>query len=197
MVLPGNVPWKVWLTWKNLPIELSSGLRHIGCFLHFFAMKDRMSMETQQNKDFTGSLETPLSSDWLLLTQERFQLFAEATEDYQWIHTDPERAQKEGPFGSTVAHGFLILSLFSHFMTTAGTTHAMRMGVNYGLNRVRFVAPVPAGSRIRAHFKLVNREALPALADLFGEQLTWEVVIEREGSEKPACVAEWITRRYI
>ncbi len=160
-------------------------------------MKDRISMETQNTKDFAGSLETPLVSDWLVLTQERFQLFAEATDDRQWIHTDPERAQQEGPFGATVAHGFLILSLLSHFLTSTGATNSMRMGVNYGLNRVRFVTPVPAGARIRAHFKLLSREAIPAMGDLSGEQLTWEVFIEREGLEKPACVAEWITRRYI
>ncbi len=154
-------------------------------------------METQNDKDVTEPLDTRLVSDWLVLTQERFQLFAEATEDRQWIHTDPERAQEEGPFGATVAHGFLILSLFSHFLTTTWATNGMRMGVNYGLNRVRFVSPVPAGARVRAHFRLLNREALPTMGQLSGEQLTWEVIIEREGLEKPACVAEWMTRRYI
>jgi acyl dehydratase len=147
-------------------------------------------METQKQ-------DTVLVSEWLPLTQERIETFATATEDHQWIHCDPERAQAESPFGGTVAHGFLVLSLLSRFMATAMDFSTLRLGVNYGLNRVRFVAPVPSGSRIRAHFRLLSSEALPALGDLNGEQLTWEVVIERENEDKPACVAEWITRRYI
>lgn len=153
-------------------------------------MKDPMSMETQKQ-------DTVLVSEWLTLTQERIETFAAATEDHQWIHTDPERARAESPFGGTVAHGFLVLSLLSRFMATAMDLSTLKLGVNYGLNRVRFVAPVPSGARIRAHFRLLSREALPDLGDRKGEQLTWEVVIERENEDKPACVAEWITRRYI
>jgi acyl dehydratase len=153
-------------------------------------MKDPISMETQK-------LDTVLVSDWLTLTQERIEIFAAATEDHQWIHTDPERARAESPFGGTVAHGFLVLSLLSRFMATAMDLSTLKLGVNYGLNRVRFVAPVPSGARIRAHFRLLTSEALPDLGDRQGEQLTWEVVIEREHEDKPACVAEWITRRYM
>lgn len=146
-------------------------------------------METQKQ-------DTVLVSDWLTLTQERIETFAAATEDHQWIHTDPERARAESPFGGTVAHGFLVLSLLSRLMATAMDLSTLRLGVNYGLNRVRFVAPVASGSRIRAHFRLLSSEGLPALGELSGEQLTWEVVIERENEDKPACVAEWLTRRY-
>ncbi|HET9239936.1 MAG TPA: MaoC family dehydratase [Oligoflexus sp.] len=146
-------------------------------------------METQKQ-------DTVLVSDWLTLTQERIETFAAATEDHQWIHTDPERARAESPFGGTVAHGFLVLSLLSRLMATAMDLSTLRLGVNYGLNRVRFVAPVASGSRIRAHFRLLSSEALPALGELSGEQMTWEVVIERENEDKPACVAEWLTRRY-
>lgn len=152
-------------------------------------MKDPMSMETEKQ-------ETILVSEWLTLTQERIETFAAATEDHQWIHTDPERAGAESPFGVTVAHGFLVLSMLSRFMATAMDLSTLKLGVNYGLNRVRFVAPVPSGSRIRAHFRRLASEPLPALGDLAGEQLIWEVVIERENEDKPACVAEWITRRY-
>lgn len=147
-------------------------------------------METQKQ-------DTVLVSEWLTLTQERIETFAAATEDQQWIHTDPERARAESPFGGTVAHGFLVLSLLSRLMATAMDLSTLKLGVNYGLNRVRFVAPVPSGARIRAHFRLLTSEALPDLGDRKGEQLTWEVVIEREHEDKPACVAEWITRRYL
>lgn len=153
-------------------------------------MKDPMSMEMQKQ-------DTVLVSEWLTLTQERIETFAAATEDHQWIHTDPERARAESPFGGTVAHGFLVLSLLSRFMATAMDLSTLKLGVNYGLNRVRFVAPVPSGARIRAHFRLLTSEDLPDLGDRKGEQLTWEVVIEREYEDKPACVAEWITRRYL
>lgn len=145
----------------------------------------------------TEKQETVLVSEWLTLTQERIENFAAATEDNQWIHTDPERARAESPFGVTVAHGFLVLSMLSRFMATAMDLSTLKLGVNYGLNRVRFVGPVPSGSRIRAHFRLLASEALPALGELDGEQLTWEVVIERENEDKPACVAEWLTRRYL
>jgi acyl dehydratase len=129
-------------------------------------------------------------SDWLEVTQQRIQLFAEATGDHQWIHVDPARA-KAGPFGTTIAHGFLTLSLLPEMSAKAFAISDVRMGVNYGLNRVRFPAPVPSGSRLRGHFKLAAFEPLEG-----GAQLTVEVTMEREGSDKPVCVAESVSRRY-
>jgi acyl dehydratase len=131
------------------------------------------------------------TSDWIAVTQKQIDLFAEATGDHQWIHIDPERAAA-GPFGATIAHGFLTLSLLPKFFETAIEVRNTRMGVNYGLNRVRFTAPVPAGSRLRAQMKLLACE--PVADD--GMQLTWQVTVEREGSDKPVCVAESLTRRY-
>jgi len=130
-------------------------------------------------------------SDWLTIEQSRIDQFAEVTDDHQWIHTDPERAA-HGPYGATVAHGFLTLSLLPHFYATAFAVNGTRMGINYGLNRVRFPAPVPVGSRLRAHFKLLSHEPLDG-----GAQLTVEVTVEREGDTKPVCVAESVTRRYV
>lgn len=130
-------------------------------------------------------------SDWLLVDQERIDLFARATGDHQWIHTDPARAAA-GPFGTTVAHGFLTLSLLPVLFETGFAIDDMRMGVNYGLNRVRFPTPVPAGSRVRGRFTLRSYEPLEG-----GAQLTLESVIELEGSAKPACVAESVSRRYV
>jgi acyl dehydratase len=129
-------------------------------------------------------------SDWLEVTQQRIQLFADATGDHQWIHVDPARA-KAGPFGTTIAHGFLTLSLLPEMSAKAFAISDVRMGVNYGLNRVRFPAPVPSGSRLRGHFKLAAFEPLEG-----GAQLTVEVTMEREGSDKPVCVAESVSRRY-
>ena len=124
-------------------------------------------------------------SDWITVTQERIQRFADATHDHQWIHLDAERA-KAGPFGTTIAHGFLTLSLLPEMATSAFGVRETRMGVNYGLNRVRFPAPVPSGSRLRGRFKLIGYEALEG-----GAQLTVQVTMEqREGSEKPVCIAE-------
>jgi acyl dehydratase len=131
------------------------------------------------------------TSDWITVTQQQIDLFAEATGDHQWIHVDPERA-KAGPFGTTIAHGFLTLSLIPRFFESALEVRETRMGVNYGLNRVRFTSPVPVDSRLRGRMKLL--EAKP-IADQ-GYQMTWEMTVEREGSDKPACVAESITRRY-
>jgi acyl dehydratase len=130
-------------------------------------------------------------SDWLTITQEQVNLFAQATGDHQWIHVDPERA-KAGPFGAPIAHGFLTLSLIPKFVESTIEVRETRMGVNYGLNKVRFTAPVPVGSRLRARMKLLAAE----LVDNGGYQMTWQVTIEREGSERPACVAESISRRY-
>jgi len=129
-------------------------------------------------------------SDWLQVDQARIDLFAEATGDRQWIHTDPARAAA-GPFGATVAHGFLTLSLLPVLFETGFVIDDIRMGVNYGLNRVRFAAPVRAGSRLRGRFRLLAYEPLDG-----GAQLTVESVIELEGSVKPACVAESVSRRY-
>jgi len=129
-------------------------------------------------------------SDWITVTQERIQLFADATNDHQWIHLDAERA-KAGPFGTTIAHGFLTLSLLPEMAASAFGVRETRMGVNYGLNKVRFPAPVPSGSRLRGRFKLIGYEALEG-----GAQVTVQVTMEREGSDKPVCIAESIGRRY-
>ena len=126
-----------------------------------------------------------------MITQDRINAFADATGDHQWIHVDTERARAETPFGATIAHGFLTLSLLSALMRDAVTVDGPRMTLNYGLNRVRFVSPVPSGSRIRA------RIALAGIDDMGDSiQATWSVTIEREGGDKPALVAEWIVRYY-
>ncbi|MDE2605403.1 MAG: MaoC family dehydratase [Burkholderiales bacterium] len=130
-------------------------------------------------------------SDWIPVTQQQVNLFAEATGDHQWIHVDVERASA-GPFGAPIAHGFLTLSLLPKFFESALEVRDTRMGVNYGLNRVRFTAPVPVGSRLRAHLRLLDCQPV---ADN-GWQMTWGVSVEREGSDKPVCVAESLTRRY-
>ena len=130
-------------------------------------------------------------SDWFEVSQERINLFAEATEDRQWIHTDPERARRESPFKTTIAHGFLTLSLLSELMKRAISVNGVRMGINYGLNRVRFASPVPAGARIRGRFTLAAVEEIRG-----GVQATWNVTVEREGGDKPCCVAEWLVRYY-
>ena len=130
-------------------------------------------------------------SDWLTITQEQINQFAEATGDRQWIHIDPERA-KAGPFGSPIAHGFLTLSLLPQFFASALHVTQTRMGVNYGLNKVRFMSPVPVGSALRARLFLVAAEPI----DNNGMQMTWDVTIEREGIVKPVCVAQSISRSY-
>lgn len=131
------------------------------------------------------------TSDWLLIDQARVNLFAEATGDHQWIHTDPVRAES-GPFGAPIAHGFLTLSLLPLLFESAFAIADVRMGVNYGLNRVRFVSPVRVGSRVRGRFKLVSFEPLEG-----GAQLTVEATIELDGSARPACVAETVSRRHV
>jgi acyl dehydratase len=132
------------------------------------------------------------TSDWLEVTQERINMFAEATEDRQWIHTDPERAARESPFKVTIAHGFLTLSLLSELMRLAVSVGGVRMGINYGLNRVRFISPVPAGAHIRGRFTLDALEEIKG-----GAQATWSVTVEREGGNKPCCAAEWLVRYYV
>lgn len=130
-------------------------------------------------------------SDWTTITQEQVNQFAQATGDHQWIHVDVERA-KAGPFGGPIAHGFLTLSLIPKFFESSFEIAQSRMGVNYGLNKVRFMAPVPVGSRLRARMKLLQCDAI----DNQGVQMVWEVAVQREGSDKPVCVAESIVRRY-
>ena len=131
------------------------------------------------------------TSDWLVVTQERVNAFAEATGDHQWIHVDEDRAVRETPFGGTIAHGFLTLSLVSSMLRGVVSVSGLRMTINYGLNRVRFVSPVPVGSRIRAQI------TLSSLADATdGVQATWLVTMERQGADKPCLVAEWLVRYY-
>jgi acyl dehydratase len=130
-------------------------------------------------------------SDWVTVTQQQVNLFAQATGDHQWIHVDVEKA-RAGPFGETIAHGFLTLSLLPVFFETSFEITGSRMGVNYGLNKVRFMAPVPVGSRLRGRMKLLSAEPI----DLGGMQMAWQVTVEREGSSKPVCVAESLVRRY-
>jgi acyl dehydratase len=130
-------------------------------------------------------------SDWVCIDQAMIDAFAHATGDHQWIHTDPERAAK-GPFGTTVAHGFLTLSLLPKFFDTTFDIRASSLGVNYGLNRVRFMSPVPVNSQVRAHLHLLSCESIAGE----GVQLTWRVSVELMGSDKPACVAESVVRRY-
>ena len=129
--------------------------------------------------------------EWLTVDQAMIDKFADATGDHQWIHIDRERAA-EGPFGTTIAHGFLTLSLLPKLAESALKVDDVRMGVNYGLNRVRFPAPVPSGSRIRARLKLLSYDPLDG-----GAQLVMEVTMERAGSDKPVCVAETVSRRYL
>ncbi len=131
-------------------------------------------------------------SEWLTITQERIAQFAEATEDRQWIHLDRERAEKESPFGATIAHGFLTLSLISRFMKDVIQVQSgVGMAINYGLNRVRFPAPVRAGSKIRARVTLLGIKEVPG-----AYEAVFSVTVESEGGEKPCCVAESIVRYY-
>ena len=129
-------------------------------------------------------------SDWVEITQDRVNQFAEATGDHQWIHLDVERCKRESPFGGPIAHGFLTLSLLPMLMQNSVRMTDVRMGVNYGLNKVRFPAPVPVGSKVRSRTTVLSVEDIEG-----GAQVTWQVTIEREGGDKPVCVAESISRR--
>ena len=129
-------------------------------------------------------------SPWLEVSQERIDTFAKAIEDFQWIHVDPARA-KDSPFGGTIAHGFLTLSLLSRLAEMTFAFSDRKMGINYGLNRVRFTAPVPSGARVRGRFTLAKYELLDG-----GVQVTWTTTVEIENAAKPALVAEWIGRHY-
>ena len=129
-------------------------------------------------------------SPWLEITQERIDTFAKAIDDFQWIHVDRERA-KASPFGGTIAHGFLTLSILSHLAERTFSFSDRKMGINYGLNRVRFTSPVKSGTRVRARFTLAGYDKLEG-----GVQVTWSTTVEIEGAEKPALIAEWIGRHY-
>jgi acyl dehydratase len=140
-------------------------------------------------KELTGT-EVALS-DWFDIPQQRINTFADATDDHQWIHLDAERARTESPFGGTVAHGFLTLSLLPAMLNMALRIGDVKVGLNYGLNKVRFPAPVPAGSRLRARFVLHAFDEVEG-----GAQITWDVTVEREGGNKPVCAAEFLLRCY-
>jgi acyl dehydratase len=132
------------------------------------------------------------TTEWFAVTQDRIQRFADVTEDRQWIHLDPERAQRESPFGGTVAHGFLTLSLLSYWVGQAiHIRSGVAMSVNYGLNRVRFPSAVRAGSQVRARVTLLSAKESPEFVDA-----TFLIHIEGESSSKPCCVAEWLVRYY-
>jgi acyl dehydratase len=135
--------------------------------------------------------EEVAASEWFEITQERINQFAEATEDRQWIHVDPARAAAESPYKVTIAHGYLTLSLTPILIRRAMSFTGIRMSVNYGLNRVRFIQAVPSGSRIRARFAPAAVEETGG-----GIQVIWNVTMDLEGSEKPCCVAEWLVRYY-
>ena len=130
-------------------------------------------------------------SDWVLVDQARINAFADATADHQWIHVDAERCRRESPFGAPVAHGFLTLSLISGMFDNAVRLTGARMVINYGLNKVRFPAPVPVDSKLRARMTLASITPVDG-----GFQLAWDVTLEREGGERPVCVAELLIRRY-
>jgi acyl dehydratase len=130
-------------------------------------------------------------TDWVVVTQERIDQFADATGDHQWIHIDVERARRESPYGTTIAHGFLTLSLVSDFIKDVLELNGIRMAINYGLNRVRFPSAVLSGAKVRARVVL---QSVKDLAD--GVQSTYLITIESEGSAKPNCVAEWLVRYY-
>jgi acyl dehydratase len=131
-------------------------------------------------------------SDWFEVTQDRINLFADATGDHQWIHVDVERAKAESPYGATIAHGFLTMSLLPQLMSeTVKIKLPIVMGVNYGLNKVRFPLAVLAGSKIRTRAVLKSLDEVEG-----GQQLVWNITVEREGGDKPCCVAEWLVRYY-
>jgi acyl dehydratase len=131
-------------------------------------------------------------SRWFELTQQRIDMFADATDDHQWIHVDPERARRDSPYHATVAHGFLTLSLLPAMLADVLVMRDVKLALNYGLNRVRFPAPVPAGGRVRGRVALRSVEEIAG-----GAQLVWDVTVEAQGGVKPVCVAQFVTRRYL
>jgi len=153
-------------------------------------MGQRVINGIEELKRLTGQ-EVGLS-DWLEVTQQKINDFADVTGDHQWIHVDVERAETDSPFHKTIAHGFLTLSLISQFAAQAVRVEGdFKMGINYGLNRLRFTSPVPSGSRIRARFTLQSVEDVTG-----GFQITWAVTVEIDGSPKPCLAAEWLVRYY-
>jgi len=160
------------------------------CILPLTVMPTLILESLQSLKDHVG--REIATTSWLPITQERIHQFAEATGDHQWIHVDPERAQRESPYGAAIAHGFLTLSLMSHFMRGAIQLPGnVRQTINYGLNRVRFPAPVRAGEKIRARIRLDSCRELPDSIEAI-----FHITIETDGAEKPCCVAEWILRYF-
>jgi acyl dehydratase len=154
-------------------------------------MAQRLFDSPEALKDLVG--QEIAVTDWFNITQERIQQFADATLDHQWIHVDVERARRESPFKAPIAHGFLTLSLLPHFMHEAlEIRQGVRLGVNYGLNRLRFVSPVRAGSNIRARIALQSLKDVPPN----GMEVVFNATVEVEGGEKPCCVAEWVVRYY-
>jgi acyl dehydratase len=150
----------------------------------------REVVDIQELKSLVG--QEVAVGDWLEITQERINQFAEATNDHQWIHEDVERCKRESPFGTTIAHGYLTLSLIPHLSQSSfEIKQPLRMGINYGSNKVRFTSPVPAGSRVRNRMTLLEVSDVPG-----GWQVRWQVTVEIEGKDKPACVAEIISRLY-
>ena len=150
-----------------------------------------LKLETLESlKEFVG--KEIATTDWLSITQERIQQFADATEDHQWIHVDPERAKRESPYGATIAHGFLTLSLLGNFLQQAiQIPGGVRLTANYGLNRVRFPAPVRSGTQVRAR---VTLKSFQDLSDCV--ETAYGITVEAQTAEKPCCVAEWIVRYY-
>jgi len=150
------------------------------------------TLQLQSLRDLRDKIgQEVVVSDWLEISQERIDQFAEITDDRQWIHIDVDRARRDSPYHSTVAHGFLTVSMLSRLLNDSLKFATVRMGLNYGFNRLRFTGPVPAGSRLRGRFTLNNLEEIEG-----GVQTTWGVIVECEGTEKPCMVAEWVTRRY-
>lgn len=131
-------------------------------------------------------------SDWFTVTQEQIARFADVTDDHQWIHLDQARAARESPYGTTIAHGFLSLALIGALVRNAVSIGGQKLSVNYGLNRVRFTSAVPSGARIRARVTPMSVEDVDGTTS----QVTWKIVVEREGGAKPCLVAEWIVRYY-
>lgn len=153
-------------------------------------MPKREVADVQELKSLVG--QEVATGDWIVVTQERIDRFGEATSDPQWIHSDVERCKRESPFGTTIAHGYLTLSLIPHLTQSSfGMRQPLAMTINYGSNKVRFVNPVPAGSRIRSRMTLLDVSDAPG-----GWQVRWLVTVDIEGNPKPACVAEVISRLY-
>ena len=150
-------------------------------------------IEIANMKELRGHVGREIAiSDWFTVTQEQIALFADVTDDHQWIHLDQARAARESPYGTTIAHGFLSLALIGALVRNAVSIGGQKLSVNYGLNRVRFTSAVPSGARIRARVTPMGVEE----ADGSASQVTWKIVVEREGAEKPCLVAEWIVRYY-